>query len=193
MADASKPVRLSKVAREFNLGIPTIVEFLTGKGIGIDASPNGKIDPEAYALVRANFQDQKEAKQKATASSRSIQERESITLESAKRKATQVKEEEPEIDLSIFKKSEQQPVVERIEAKVVPVAKAPAVPKAAPAEPAATPPAEAAVAPEVPAAPAAEAPAAPAEKTASVEEVAAPAAEAPAASAPEVAPGHSCC
>lgn len=199
MADASKPVRLSKVAREFNLGIPTIVEFLTGKGIGIDASPNGKIDPEAYALVRANFQDQKEAKQKATASSRSIQGRESITLESAKRKATQVKEEEPEIDLSIFKKSEQQPVVERIEAKTEPVAKAPAAPKAAPVEPAVTPPVEAAVAPEAPPAPVAEAPVAAAEQAAPVaeapaavpekpepaQEVAAPAAEAP---APEAAP-----
>jgi translation initiation factor IF-2 len=137
MADASKPVRLSKVAREFNLGIPTIVEFLSGKGIAIDSSPNGKIDPEAYALVRANFQDQKEAKQKATASSRSVQERESITLESAKRKASKVKEEEPEIDLSIFKKSEQQPVVERIEVQpepevVKPVEPAPPAPEPEP-------------------------------------------------------------
>jgi translation initiation factor IF-2 len=132
MADANKPVRLSKVAREFNLGIPTIVEFLTGKGITIDSSPNGKIEPEAYALVRANFQDQKEAKQKAITSSRAVQERESITLESAKRNSSKPKDEEPEIDLSVFKKSEQQPVVERIETPEPPVKSAPEAPKAEP-------------------------------------------------------------
>ena len=156
MADASKPVRLSKVAREFNLGIPTIVEFLSGKGITIDSSPNGKIDPEAYALVRANFQDQKEAKQKATASSRSVQERESITLESAKRKATKVKEEEPEIDLSIFKKSEQQPVVERIEVQPEPEVVKPAEPEppAPETKPEPEPQAEAPAAPETPEVPA---------------------------------------
>ena len=31
MADANKPVRLSKAAREFNLGIGTIVDFLETK------------------------------------------------------------------------------------------------------------------------------------------------------------------
>ena len=172
MADASKPVRLSKVAREFNLGIPTLVEFLTGKGIAIDSSPNGKIDPEAYALVRANFQDQKEAKQKATASSRSVQERESITLESAKRKATKVKEEEPEIDLSIFKKSEQQPVVERIEAQPEPEVVAPVEPEPPAPVPAPEVKAEEPKAPEPPAEPVV--PAAPEVKA---EEVPAPAPE----------------
>ncbi len=170
MADASKPVRLSKVAREFNLGIPTLVEFLTGKGIAIDSSPNGKIDPEAYALVRANFQDQKEAKQKATASSRSVQERESITLESAKRKATKVKEEEPEIDLSIFKKSEQQPVVERIEAQPEPEVVTPVEPEPPAPAPAPEVKAEEPKAPEPPAEPVV--PAAPEVKA---EEVPAPA------------------
>ena len=35
MADANKPVRLSKAAREFNLGIGTIVDFLETKGIQV--------------------------------------------------------------------------------------------------------------------------------------------------------------
>ena len=42
MADASKPVRLNKIAREFNLGIQTIVDFLASKGMEVDAKPNTK-------------------------------------------------------------------------------------------------------------------------------------------------------
>ena len=60
MADANKPVRLNLIAREFNLGIQTIVDFLAGKGIEVDAKPNTKIYAAAVALVRANFQDEKE-------------------------------------------------------------------------------------------------------------------------------------
>ena len=39
MAESNKPVRLSKVAREFNLGMTTVVEFLASKGIEVEAKP----------------------------------------------------------------------------------------------------------------------------------------------------------
>lgn len=114
MAEANKPVRLSKVAREFNLGMTTVVEFLASKGIEVEAKPNTKLDPETYALVRSNFQGDKETKEKAQASAATIQERESITLASAKKRAAaKQEEEEPEIDLSQFRKSEAAPVVKR--------------------------------------------------------------------------------
>ena len=35
--------RLSKVARDFNVGISTIVDFLHRKGFDIDTNPNNKI------------------------------------------------------------------------------------------------------------------------------------------------------
>ena len=114
MADSNKPVRLSKAAREFNLGMTTVVEFLASKGIEVEAKPNTKLDPETYALVKSNFQGDKETKAKAQASASSIQERESITLASAKKRvAKKPEDEEPEIDLSQFKKSEAAPVVKR--------------------------------------------------------------------------------
>ena len=114
MADSNKPVRLSKAAREFNLGMTTVVEFLASKGIEVEAKPNTKLDPETYALVKSNFQGDKETKAKAQASASSIQERESITLASAKKRVVKKhEEEEPEIDLSQFKKSEAAPVVKR--------------------------------------------------------------------------------
>jgi translation initiation factor IF-2 len=116
MADANKPVRLNLIAREFNLGIQTIVDFLAGKGIEVDAKPSTKIDASAVALVRANFQDEKASKEKAVNSSnRAVIERASVTLASARKKPKVTEEPEVELDLSIFQKSQQQPVVERIE------------------------------------------------------------------------------
>jgi translation initiation factor IF-2 len=115
MADANKPVRLNKLAREFNLGIQTIVDFLGGKGIEVEAKPTSKVDADAVALVRANFQDEKAAKEKAQSSSRSVAERKSVTLASTKREEAAPEEDEIEIDLSVFQKSEQPPVVERVE------------------------------------------------------------------------------
>lgn len=51
MAEDRKVTRLSKAAREFNVGITTIVEFLHKKGVNIDPNPNTKLPEEAYALL----------------------------------------------------------------------------------------------------------------------------------------------
>ena len=136
MAESTKPVRLSKVAREFNLGMTTVVDFLASKGIEVEAKPNTKLDPETYALVKSNFQGDKETKQKAQRSATGIQERESITLASARKREVKKEEEEPEIDLSQFRKSEAVPVVKRTqpapapEAALAPAAKEEAAPAA---------------------------------------------------------------
>ena len=105
MADANKPVRLSKAAREFNLGIGTIVDFLETKGIQVESKPNTKLDPEVYALVRSNFQGDKDAKEAAQRSSVSL-DRENISIASTKKKAPESEEPADKIDLSIFKKED---------------------------------------------------------------------------------------
>jgi translation initiation factor IF-2 len=51
MTDEIKVTRLSKAAREFNVGISTIVEFLHKKGFNLDPNPNTKLPPEAYFLL----------------------------------------------------------------------------------------------------------------------------------------------
>jgi len=51
MSEDQKAIRLSKAAREFNVGIQTIIEFLHKKGFDISSNPNGKIPPEAYSLI----------------------------------------------------------------------------------------------------------------------------------------------
>jgi predicted DNA helicase len=47
--------RLAKVAKELNVGISYIVEFLSQKGIEIDKNPNTKIQPEIFRLLDEAF------------------------------------------------------------------------------------------------------------------------------------------
>jgi len=51
MTEDVKATRLSKAAREFNVGISTIVEFLHKKGFVLDPNPNTKVPHEAYLLL----------------------------------------------------------------------------------------------------------------------------------------------
>ena len=92
MSEVSKPVRLSKVAREFNLGLDTIVEFLASEGIEVERKPNTKLEPEQYALVRANFADEKAAKEKAKQKSKTLLEMEAVAVASKAKVAAEPEE-----------------------------------------------------------------------------------------------------
>ena len=65
MAEGNKPIRLSKIAREFNIGISTIADFLSKKGYAIEAKPNSKIQPDMYELLVNEFQSEKAVKQES--------------------------------------------------------------------------------------------------------------------------------
>lgn len=68
--------RLSKVAREFNVGTSTIVDFLQSKGKEIEPSPNTKIDPELYELLQDEFSSEKSVKEKVEEVRSEIKEKE---------------------------------------------------------------------------------------------------------------------
>ena len=51
MSEEPKNIRLNKAAKELNVGIPTMVEYLAKKGHTIDANPNARLTPEQYALL----------------------------------------------------------------------------------------------------------------------------------------------
>ncbi|MBU1577802.1 MAG: translation initiation factor IF-2, partial [Bacteroidetes bacterium] len=64
MSEGSKSsVRLSKAAREFNVGTSTIVEFLSKKGHQVDPNPNTKLSPEMYDLLIKEYQSEKQVKE----------------------------------------------------------------------------------------------------------------------------------
>lgn len=94
MAETKAPVRLSKAARELNVGISTIVDFLGSKGHDIDAKPNNKLEPALYDLVLAEFMDEKVEKQKAAEATSPREERETISISNTDRPASTRKPEE---------------------------------------------------------------------------------------------------
>lgn len=59
----TKSTRLGKAAQEFNVGVPTIVEFLNKKGIKIDNNPNTKLAPEVYSLLVKEYATEKSVKE----------------------------------------------------------------------------------------------------------------------------------
>ena len=82
------PKRLSKVAKELNVGISTIVDFLSEQGKDIDTSPNTKLDAEIYELLLDEFQADRGAKVKADEASRQkAEERKTITIDRAEEEA----------------------------------------------------------------------------------------------------------
>lgn len=64
MAETSAPKRLSKVAAEFNISLPHLVEFLSGKGHTY-SNPNEKLPEEVYALALKEFGGDKAVKEQA--------------------------------------------------------------------------------------------------------------------------------
>ena len=91
-----KGLRLSKVAREFNQGLLTVVEFLESKGHKVESNPNTKIPNELYELLQEEFGTDKAIKEQSKATVQQRQERETIALASAPApKETAKRKEEP--------------------------------------------------------------------------------------------------
>jgi len=76
----SKAVRLAKVAKECNVSIPTIVDFLAKKGIVIETNPNTKLEGDVYDMLLANYQADVKVKEKAMAVSIGREVRETIAI-----------------------------------------------------------------------------------------------------------------
>lgn len=65
MTEEKKATRLSKAAREFNVGITTIVEFLHKKGYNLDPNPNTKLPEEVYAMLLKEYSTDLSAKKES--------------------------------------------------------------------------------------------------------------------------------
>ena len=63
--DSNFTIRLSKAAKEFNVGMGTILDFLAKKGFQVDSSPNTKLTAEMYALLVKEYQGEREVKNEA--------------------------------------------------------------------------------------------------------------------------------
>lgn len=61
----SRVTRLSKAAKEFNVGISTIIDFLKSKGVEVESNPNTKLDGDAYNLLVSEYSSDVKLKKKA--------------------------------------------------------------------------------------------------------------------------------
>ena len=96
MSSKSKTVRLSKAAKEFNVGIATMVEFLASKGHDIESNPNTKIEAEAFEILREEFQDSKQLKEKSKMVGVPTGRRETVSLDRKEPEVERPVKEEPE-------------------------------------------------------------------------------------------------
>lgn len=113
-------IRLNKVQKELNVGLPTIVEYLQKKGFHeVEESPNTVITEEQYALLIKEFSQDKSLR---IESDRFIQERQnkerkgSIAIEGYEPAAEPEKEEPVEKPAPV--EQPQQPVEKKIEKSV---------------------------------------------------------------------------
>ncbi len=111
MSDA-KTMRLSKVAKEFNLSLGKIVEFLSAKGRQVENNPNAKIGDDEYALLSKEFSGDKSAKEEAQSVGLSLNKlkRETIVLEDPK--ALKAKEEQKAKEEAAAKAAEEKKLAE---------------------------------------------------------------------------------
>jgi len=57
--------RLSKVAKELNVSVSTLVEFLGSQGFKVESNPNAKITDAQYDVVRKEYEGEKKVKDEA--------------------------------------------------------------------------------------------------------------------------------
>lgn len=98
---AGKTHRLSRVASELNVSIPTIVDFLSRQGQAIDSNPNTKIEEDQYEILLKQFADDLSLKEKAKQTSLKRERRETISLQDSKPQTEKAPAEEDEDDLDI--------------------------------------------------------------------------------------------
>ncbi len=95
MSEGLTTTRLSKAAREFNIGVKTVVDFLSKKGFSIGNDPNAKLSPEMYTLLMKEFASEKHVKEEAKKIGLQFAPHETITIED---KITATKDRERELD-----------------------------------------------------------------------------------------------
>jgi translation initiation factor IF-2 len=129
MSEVITKKRLSKVAREFNLGITTIVDFLRKKGHDVNPDPNTKVSEEQYHVLLKEYSSEINVKKESEKISQRIarEKKDGFSIEDSSKKLP-VKDEpditESEDEVFIKDTGSKKPA----QAKPVPKAAKPAEP-----------------------------------------------------------------
>jgi translation initiation factor IF-2 len=102
MAEVEKTIRLNKAAKEFNLSMDHIVDFLSKKGFKIESNPNTKLPGDAYNLLLKEFQGDKSAKEEAQQLAQSkLRKDTSLVLEADDRPKTATRKDDDSKEILI--------------------------------------------------------------------------------------------
>ncbi|MDD3739649.1 MAG: translation initiation factor IF-2 [Bacteroidales bacterium] len=80
MTSESKPIRLSTIARELNVGTSTIIDFLVKKGYSVENNPNAKLPFECLDILNEEFKESKSLKEKALKNTEQARENKEINI-----------------------------------------------------------------------------------------------------------------
>ncbi|MGM9736049.1 MAG: translation initiation factor IF-2 [Candidatus Cryptobacteroides sp.] len=123
-------IRISKLAKQFSIGVQTLVDFLNEKGAGLGTDPNAKISDEYLPAIEAKFGEDLKLKKDAE---NVVIKLKDIVERGAKKKPEQ--EEEEVIEKEIVIKTN----TLNTEKPVIPAEEKPTAPKPAPVEAAPAP------------------------------------------------------
>ncbi len=102
MSEGTTTIRISKAAREFNIGVTTVVDFLLKKGFTIEKDPNSKLSQEMYTVLMKEFATEKHVKEEAKKIGLHFTQHETITIDD---KRTISKDKEKELDEPLYIKN----------------------------------------------------------------------------------------
>jgi len=96
-----KTLRLSKVARDLNVGVATLVETLNKHGHSIESNPNSKISEDLYLILCKEHQSDVQTKEKSRQLGGTPSPRESVTIDDVKKSEPQHVYDEPQQEVLI--------------------------------------------------------------------------------------------
>ena len=94
-----KKIRLIRAAKEFNVGLSSITDFLHRKGIEIDSSPNTPIDADTYAILEKEFGKNRPSGSELDSVREKMNKKSSVSIEPTPAPAPQPKEEKRTIEV----------------------------------------------------------------------------------------------
>lgn len=101
MTKDPKVKRLSKLAKEFNVGISTIVDFLNKKGYDIDPNPNAKVTPDQYDILAKEYSSDIDVKKESQRINLNYDERSSVSINDIESEGEEAETEEKDEEILI--------------------------------------------------------------------------------------------
>ncbi|MFN5318127.1 MAG: translation initiation factor IF-2 [Bacteroidia bacterium] len=117
MSEPSAVKRISKVATELNVGVQTVIDFLTSKGFD-DINRNSKITDDMYALLMKAYGSEKDVKEESKKILQNRLKREGLAAEIAGQNSGKSEEPEAEPEPEVLVKNLAPPQPERKKAEV---------------------------------------------------------------------------